>query len=294
MSDQYDPFEAKDTGHEWDEIRELNNPPPRWWMIGLHISWISVVVYLILFPSLPLIHGATKGILGWTSIKRFDAQVAEIEAIRKPYDEKLKGMTVEEILKDNELLTFAQGGARVLFGDHCAPCHGSGGQGGPGFPVLADDVWLYGGTADTIVETITDGREGSMPAHGSTLSKEELDNVVQYVAGLSRGAVHEPGRAVFMGETEGGATCAFCHGEDAEGMSMMGAPNLTDSIWRFSGTEEGIRYTITHGVNDADDHLTRKAQMPAFGEKLSETQIKKLALLVHQFGGGEMAEASAD
>ncbi len=289
MSEKHDPYEAKDTGHEWDSIRELDNPPPRWWMIGLHISWISVIVYIILFPAVPLINSATKGILGWTSIKRLHAQVAEIEAVRKPYDEKLEGMDVEEILKNNDLLTFAQGGAKVIFGDNCAPCHGAGGQGGPNFPVLADDDWLYGGTAETIVETITDGRQGNMPAHASTLSKKDLDDVVQYVAGLSSGKVYEAGLAVFMGETEAEAACASCHGVDAKGMAMMGSANLTDSIWRFSGTEEGIRYTVEHGVNDEEDALTRNAVMPAFGEKLSKLQIKKLALLVHQFGGGQAA-----
>jgi cytochrome c oxidase cbb3-type subunit 3 len=153
--------------------------------------------------------------------------------------------------------------------------------------VLADDEWLYGGSPETIVETITDGREGMMPAHGTLLTREELDDVVNYVVGLPQGKLHEKGRVVFMGESPGEAACFGCHGEDAKGMPDMGAPNLTDSVWRFSGTEEGIRHTITHGVNDGEDAMTRKASMPAFDEKLSPTQIKKLAVLVHQFGGGQ-------
>ncbi len=285
--EKHDPYQAKDTGHEWDGIRELDNPPPRWWMIGLHASWISVVIYCILFPSIPLLHGSTQGLLGWTQIKKFKREVAEIEAKRAPYDEKLRQMSPREILENPELSNFAQGSAKVLFGDNCAACHGAGGQGAKGFPVLADDDWLYGGTLDKIVETITDGREGMMPAHGSTLSKEEIDDVVRYVAGLSKGKVYEPGRKVFMGETKGEAACFGCHGEDAKGMQDVGAPNLTDNIWRFSGTEEGIRYTIVHGVNDPEDPKTRKAKMPSFGEKLNETQIKKLAVLVYQFGGGK-------
>lgn len=287
MAEQHNPYEAKDTGHEWDEIKELDNPPPRWWMIGLHISWISCLVYFILFPSIPLVNGSTKGILGWTQIKRLNEQVAEIEALRKPYNDKLSGMSVEEILKDNELLGFAQGSAKVLFAENCAACHGAGGQGGPNFPVLADDNWLYGGTPDLIVETITGGREGMMNAHATLLSKQEIDDVVKYVAGLPEGKVYEPGRAVYMGETDGGAACFGCHGEDARGMVEMGSANLTDRIWRFSGTEEGIRHTILHGVNDPDDPETRKAIMPAFGEKLDPVQIKKLAVMVHQFGGGK-------
>jgi len=287
MAEKHDPYAAKDTGHEWDEIKELDNPPPRWWMIGMHISWISVVIYFILFPSIPLVDGSTKGILGWTQIKRLKAQVAEVEALRKPYNDKLSGMAVDEILKDNELLGFAQGSAKVLFAENCAACHGAGGQGGPDFPVLADDDWLYGGTAEIIVETITDGREGMMNAHATLLSKQEIDDLVKYVSGLPEGKIHEAGKAVYMGETEGEAACFGCHGEDGKGMVEMGSANLTDSIWRFSGTEEGIRHTILHGVNDTEDPETRKAVMPAFGKKLDETQIKKLAVMVHQFGGGK-------
>ncbi len=286
MADKHNPYEAKDTGHEWDGIRELENPPPRWWIICMHISWISAVIYLILFPGLPLINGATKGLLGWTQVKRLNAQVAEVETLRKPFNDKIARMSFEEVLKDAELLNFAQNSARALFGDFCAACHGAGGQGGPGFPVLADDDWLYGGSLEAMTETITDGREGMMPAHGALLSAQEMDDVVKYVGGLSSGQVHEAGRAVFMGETAGEATCAMCHGEDGKGIPDMGGANLTDAIWRFDGSEAGIRQTITHGVNDEGD-LTRKAQMPAFGEKLNATQIKKLALLVHQFGGGQ-------
>ncbi len=287
MSKNKEPLKSVDTGHEWDGIRELNNPLPRWWVLSLWASVIAVIIYCILYPSIPLIHGNTKGILGWTAIKEYKEDMAEIESIRAPYEAKLKEMTAAEILADTELSGFTQSSIMAVFGTRCAPCHGAGGQGGPGFPVLADDDWLYGGTVETIQETITYGRLGNMPAHGSFLSKKEINDVVKYVSGLSAGNIYLPGKAVFDGETEGAAGCSGCHGEDAKGMQMMGSANLTDNIWRFSGTEEGIRYTITHGVNDDGDPETRKATMPAFGEKLTETQIKKLAVLVHQFGGGE-------
>lgn len=287
MADKHDPYEAEDTGHVWDEnIRELENPPPRWWMICLHLSWITVVIYLVLYPSIPLLRESTKGVLGWTQIKHLNAQVAEIEKIRKPFNDKIEMMSIDDLLKDSELLGFAQASARALFGDNCAPCHGAGGQGGPGFPILADDDWLYGGSLEAIMETITDGREGSMPAHGEILSQKEIDDVVAFVVGLSSGKDHEGGRAVFAGQTEGEASCMMCHSEDAKGNPEMGGPNLTDGIWRFDGSEAGIRRTIINGVNE-EGALTRKAMMPEFGEKLSKIQIKKLALLVHQFGGGK-------
>ena len=278
--------EGEDTGHEWDGIRELTNDPPRWWMIGGYLSIAFIVGYFILYPSIPLIHKSTTGLLGWTQVNEFKKGLAEIEAIRAPYEKKLAQMDVKQALADPEMARYAQATAKVIFGDHCAACHGSGGQGGPGFPTLADDDWLYGGTIETIMETITDGREGNMPAFGETLSKKEIDDVVKYVVGLGKGEVYEPGRKVFMGETAGEADCAGCHGEDAKGMQDMGSANLTDGIYRFDGSEAGIRHTITHGVNQEDDPETRNAIMPSFDGKLTKNEIKKLAIKVWMFGGG--------
>ncbi len=288
MSDIKDsPYEADDTGHEWDGIRELKNPPPRWWMISLYASVIWVVVYFLLYPSIPLISGNTKGLLGWSQVKEFKEDMKKAEAIRAPLEKRIKDTSVSEILKDADLSQFAIASSKVLFGDNCAPCHGSGGQGAPGlFPVLVDDDWLYGGKIENIVETITDGREGSMPAFKEVLSEKELNDVVKYVYSLNTGNVYEPGRKVFAGETSAEAECMDCHGEDAKGLTDVGSANLTDTIWRFDKTEAGIRDTILYGVND-DNPQTRKAQMPVFGEKLTPEQIKKLAVKVYLFGGGQ-------
>ncbi|MDH3973686.1 MAG: cytochrome-c oxidase, cbb3-type subunit III [Deltaproteobacteria bacterium] len=288
MTDKHDPYKAKDTGHVWDDdIRELDNPPPRWWILGIHLSWISILVYCILYPSIPLINDSTKGILGWTQIKEFKSKVAEVEAIRKPYNDKIAAMTAEEVLKDAELLNFAQISSRVVFGDFCAPCHGAGGQGGKNYPVLADDDWLYGGSLEAITKSITNGRIGDMPGHSEMLTEQEINDVVKYVAGLSTGQVHEAGKAVYMGKSENReARCYTCHGRDGKGKQSKGAPDLTDAIWRFDGSEAGIKHTIVHGVNYGGPP-TRKAKMPAFNRKLSEIQIKKLALMVYQFSGGQ-------
>lgn len=284
MSDQAPPPRVPDTGHVWDgNLRELTNPPPRWWIIAFHASWIFVLIYAILYPMIPLVHSHTKGILGWTSIKRFKERSAELQAIRAPFEKKLKTMSAAAILADPQMKNYTIAAAKVLFGDNCAACHGAGGQGNPNFPVLADDDWLYGGTLAKITQSITDGRHGVMPAFGHRLSKDEIDELVEYVRGLPQGQSHAPGKALFTGK----AGCFACHGLNAKGNQTIGSANLTDAIWRFSGTEQGVRQTITHGVNDPSDPQTRNAQMPAWGTKLTPTQIKKLAIYVHELGGGQ-------
>ena len=287
MAKQDKPQHAPDTGHEWDGIRELTNPPPRWWMIAFHASWIWCVVYFILYPAIPLVHESTKGILGWTQIKEFKADVAENEAIKAPFLKKIAAMDGQQILADDGLKSFAESSAKALFGDNCAGCHGAGGQGAPGlFPVLADDDWLYGGDIDTIIESITDGRQGFMPAHADMLSDHEINELADFVMAASEGKATPAQFAKFNA-----AGCADCHGEDARGGAIdelgTGAANLTDSIWRFGGSRAEILRTIRSGVNQEDVPNTRVAIMPAFGEKLSPEAIKMLAVKVHEFGGGK-------
>lgn len=287
MAEKKDPYEAKDTGHEWDGIRELRNDPPGWWMMGGYISIIFLIVYFVLYPAIPLVHGYTRGLLGWTQVDEYKSSVAEIMSVRAPFEEKIAKKNAKEILADPQLSQFALASSKAIFGDKCAPCHGSGGQGGPGFPTLADDDWVYGGTIESITESITAGRQGMMPAYKSTLSPQEVNDLVTYISGLNTGAVHEPGKSVFLGQTAGQADCVTCHGEDAKGNPDVGGVNLADKIWRFESSQEGIKRTILHGVNQEDDKETRKALMPTFGGKLSEGQIKQLAVKVFMFGGGK-------
>lgn len=285
MSDNKNPTHAPDTGHTWDtNLRELTNQPPRWWMITLYLSGIFVAIYFILYPAIPLVAGYTTGILGWTQMKRLNDSVAEIEAVRAPYENKLKGMTPAAILADDELSNYTVRSAKVLFGDRCAPCHGSGGAGNPGFPVLADDDWLFGGDVDTLVQSITGGRQGMMPGFGAMISAQQIDELTQHVLALGRGGAGSAAAQTLFVEQG----CASCHGMDAKGMQMLGSANLTDAIWRFApGSEESIKYSITHGINDPGLRETRNAIMPAFAEQLSETDIKKLAVYVHKLGGGQ-------
>ncbi|MGD8569509.1 MAG: cytochrome-c oxidase, cbb3-type subunit III [Gammaproteobacteria bacterium] len=284
MSDGEKTPTTSDTGHVWDSnLRELTNQPPRWWMITLYLSGVFIVVYFILYPAIPTFTGYTKGVLGWTQMERYKESVKQIQEIRAPYEKKITNMKVAAINDDPELVTYIKHSAKVLFGDRCAPCHGGGGSGNPGYPVLADDNWLYGGDIDTIQQTITGGRQGMMPAFKGMLTDKQLDDLAQYVIALSKGKTYPPGKELFVN-----TGCTGCHGADGSGMQMIGAANLTDAIWRFvPATEESVKYTIANGVNAPGAKETRSAVMPAFKGQLNDTDIKKLAIYVHQLGGGQ-------
>ncbi|HCS13232.1 MAG: cytochrome-c oxidase, cbb3-type subunit III [Zetaproteobacteria bacterium CG06_land_8_20_14_3_00_59_53] len=289
MAKQDKPQHTPDTGHEWDGIRELTNPPPRWWMIAFHASWIWCVVYFILYPAIPLVNDSTKGILGWTQIKEFKQAVEENEAVKAPFLQKVAAMDGQALLADDGLRNFAESSAKAIFGDYCAACHGAGGEGAQGlFPNLADDDWLYGGDIDTIIESITDGRQSNMPAHSEFLNNDELNQLTDTVVALSQGKATAEQMTQFDD-----VGCSNCHGMDGKGGAIndlgSGAANLTDAIWRFGSSREEIMRTIRDGVNQdpADVPNTRIAIMPAFGGKLSPEAIKMLAVKVHEFGGGK-------
>jgi cytochrome c oxidase cbb3-type subunit 3 len=292
------PFPGENnTGHVWDDnLRELRNPAPTWWMIGFWGSIIWWIGYGVLFPMWPTLSGNTKGILGWSQMKEYHAGVAQVEKVRAPFEERIAQMSAGEILADEDLTLYTDKAAKVLFGDYCSACHGSGGQGNPGYPVLADDDWLYGGTVAKITETIQNGRMGSMTAHKDILSQAEIDTLANFVVELSEGKEgSEGGWNLFR--TKG---CTGCHGQDADGaiakgpngevLATVGAANLTDGIWRFEpGGFESAKHTILYGVNQPGVEGTRNAVMPAFGKtgKLSGQEIKELVVYVHQLGGGQ-------
>ena len=281
MSDEKTNPHGQTTGHVWDDtLAELTNPPPKWWMLGLHASWILVVLYTLYYPSWPLVNSYFKGLAGWSSIKEYKEDLQEVESIRAPYEEKIAKLDAKAILANPELKEYVNRSAKVLFGDNCAACHGSGGQGNPGFPSLVDDDWLYGGTIEAIMQSITNGRKGMMPKMGGQqLTAEEIDKLAN---AIYNGKVTE--EPLYMAKG-----CVGCHGPDGKGMQALGSANLTDKIWRFRAEDQlaSIKYTITHGVNDPTDPKTRKAEMPAWKDRLSETQIKKLAVYVHELGGGQ-------
>ena len=285
MSNQNKPGQAPDTGHEWDGIRELTNPPPKWWTISFYASLLWVVVYLILYPSIPLINGNTEGLLGYSSIKEYKAEVAKYDEQRAPYISKLEGMSAQQILGDQEMLNFANSYTNAIFGDYCAACHGSSGQGVEGrFPTLLDDDWLYGGTVEAIQESVTDGREGMMPAFKGEISDADIGQLADFVIGLSQGNSGDAASWALFEE----AGCAMCHSDDAKGNPDAGSANLTDAIWRFGGSRDDVIATIAYGVNQMEDHPeSHNAVMPSFEGRLSDNDIKLLAVRVWSLGGGQ-------
>ncbi|MGV3552131.1 cytochrome-c oxidase, cbb3-type subunit III [Rhizobium sp.] len=272
------------TGHEWDGIRELNNPMPRWWVWTFYATIAWAIGYAIAYPAWPMITGATKGVLGYTSRGELAEAVKIATDAQKVFKDKIAATSIEAIARDPQLLQFALDGGEAAFKVNCITCHGTGAMGGPGYPNLNDDDWLWGGTVDQIYQTIRYGvrsdheetRTSEMPAFADMIEPGQIREVAAYVVSLTRKpsdqALVEPGRQLFADN------CASCHGEKAEGNKDIGAPNLADAIWLKGDTEEAIARQVTaprHGV------------MPAWANRLSDTTIKELAVYIHSLGGGQ-------
>jgi cytochrome c oxidase cbb3-type subunit 3 len=299
MSNTHEVGGVPTTGHVWDDdLADLANQPPKWWMLGLTASAIWCVVYFLYYPSIPLsnAHGYWKGLGHWTAITEMEADKSLVDEVRGKYEAKLKDMTPAAILADSDLTEYVTRSGKVLFGDNCAACHGTNGVGtadkqGLMAPILRDDDWLYGGKIDDIYTSITGGRQGVMTPHKGVLTDQQIDDVAKWVKANSEGKGNDAevaaGKKVFLT-----SDCTACHGQDAKGIQAMGSANLTDKVWRFDGSLEGIKKTIAYGVNAGPD--SRIAVMPSFKEagKLSDTEMKKLAVYVYKFGGG-IADAPA-
>lgn len=247
------------TGHVWDEdLRELNNPLPRWWMGLFVITVVFAAVYLAFYPGL----GSHPGSLKWSSTGQLANETARAEAALEPVYARYASMQAEELIKDPQ----AMGIGERLYLNNCAACHGSDARGSRGFPNLTDSDWLYGGSHETIKETIVKGRIGVMPALAAALGgPEDVRNVAQYVLSLS-GSAHDS-VAAGLGKPKFG-TCAACHGADGKGNVALGAPNLTDKVWLHGWGEPAIVSIITAGKQNV---------MPAFGQRLSPEQVHVLA-----------------
>ncbi|MDW6024815.1 cytochrome-c oxidase, cbb3-type subunit III [Mesorhizobium sp. BAC0120] len=273
------------TGHEWDGIKELNNPLPRWWVWTFYGTIVWALAYTIAYPAWPLLRSATPGLLGYSSRAEIKGELAAASAAQAVYVEAIRAKTVDEIAADDQLREFATAAGAAAFKVNCIPCHGSGAAGGSGYPNLNDDDWLWGGSLDAIYLTIAHGirfaaddetRVSEMPAFGDILDADQIAQVSAFVASLS-GPANDKGLAA-AGATVFAENCASCHGNDAKGNRELGAPNLTDAIWLYGKGEAAIAAQVRapkHGI------------MPAWGARLGDTTVKELAVFVHSLGGGE-------
>lgn len=250
------------TGHVWDEdLVEMNNPLPRWWVWLFLITLVFGLVYLAVFPGL----GSFAGQLGWTQKGQYEAEIERAKTVLEPLYARFAAMPAEELARDPQ----AQAIGERLFMNHCAQCHGSDARGSKGFPDLTDGDWLYGGAPDKIRETITQGRTGNMaPLAAAVGSPQEVRNLAHYVLSLS-GSPHDSLRAT-LGKPKF-AVCAACHGMDGKGNQALGAPNLSDDVWLHGWGEAAITAMITQGKIN---------QMPAQADKLSAAQIGVLSAYV--------------
>lgn len=296
------------TGHEWDGIKELNTPLPKWWLNIFYATVAGAVVYWVLFPAWPLISSNTPGILGHSDRANVAADLGKLNEMRAPNFEKLKATPLDQVQKDPELSQFALAAGRSAFEVNCAQCHGQGAQGFIGYPNLNDDDWLWGGTVEQIKQTITYGirnedpntRMSMMQAFGrdGVLTPGQIGDVVSYVRKLSAEAngnwsFDEVSAA--RGETVFKENCLTCHNTDlganpddlsvrGKGNTEMGAPNLTDGIWLYGGSVASLTDTLTNGRGGV---AGRGGVMPPWNTRLDEATIAALTVYVHGLGGGK-------
>lgn len=274
------------TGHDWDGIKELNTPLPRWWLVIFYgcIAW--AIGYWILMPAWPMLTGYTHGLLGYSQRAAVVNALDKLKAQRTAEAANLDKANLTEIVASPKLLEFALAEGKSVFGDNCAPCHGTGAEGARGYPNLNDDDWLWGGTLTDIQHTITvgvrstssDTRQSQMPAFGrdGILKPREIADLTEYVVHLSHRSADA--KAVARAVKLFADNCAVCHGPDGKGTRILGAPNLTDAVWLYGPARADIRGQIENG---------RGGVMPTWGGRLQPETIKSLAVYVHSLGGGE-------
>jgi cytochrome c oxidase cbb3-type subunit 3 len=258
-----------DTGHVWDkDLREYNNPLPKWWLWLFYITVAFGLLYLAFYPGL----GNFAGVGGWTQAGQYEKEKAAVEARAAKLLAPLAALPVAELVNNAQAMSTAHN----LFQQNCAQCHGSDGGGAVGFPNLANADWQWGSDADTVVATITGGRIAAMPPWGAVLGEPGVEEVVAYVQTLS-GQPADATKAA-AGQVRFQTVCSACHGMDGKGNPLLGAPNLTDQIWLYGGDAATIKQTVMNG---------RNGQMPAWGDKLGEQRVKLLAAYVTKLAAGK-------
>lgn len=250
--------ETDTTGHKWDGIEELNNPLPRWWLGLFILTIIFSIAYLYLYPGL----GSYQGSLGWSQVGEYEQAKAANRDRQSEYFSEFKDMDVITLASNEKAMSTGE----RLFANNCATCHGSDARGAKGFPNLVDDDWLYGGSADAIMTSITDGRAGVMP--NLNLKRADVAVLAHYVKFLSGAEatehVQQQGKKRFV-------VCAACHGADGTGNMALGAPNLTDDVWLHGSSISEIEHVLQYGL---------QGNMPSFDNALSDDEIRLLAAYV--------------
>jgi cytochrome c oxidase cbb3-type subunit III len=283
-----DAFSGRDTtGHEWDGLKELNTPLPKWWFWTFVVTCVWAAVFCVFYPSVPWVHGYFKGVLNYTSRAAVDRDVAALQAQRAEVMKQVNALPIEDVRKDPKLMAVATTAGRIAFANNCQPCHGAGGEGRLGYPSLADDVWIWGGKLADIQTTIThgvrsgdpDARQSQMPRFGADgiLKPDEIQAVADYVMTL----FGKP--AVGATDTAKGAqvyadNCVPCHGDKGQGNREVGGPPLKGPIHLYGGTRESVLVQLN------SPHM---GVMPNWNQRLDAATIKSLALYVHSLGGGE-------
>jgi cytochrome c oxidase cbb3-type subunit 3 len=274
------------TGHEWDGIKELNTPLPKWWLYTLYACCAWAAVMCVLYPSIPGLHGYWHGILGYSA--RHDAMAGwrDMQAIHGEAMAQIARTPIEDVVKDPKLLETAMEDGRITFANNCQPCHGQNGAGRIGYPALGDDVWLWGGKLGDIQTTITHGirsadaqaRQSQMPSFGTDniLKPEEIQKVADFVG--QWWGVTPAGTDVSAGAKLFADNCAACHGDKGQGGRDFGAPPLNARIHLYGGTRDAIVAQVTH---------PRQGVMPNWNQRLDDGTIKSVAIYVHALGGGE-------
>lgn len=273
------------TGHEWDGIKELNRPLPRWWVLSFYACIVWAVGYWIVYPAWPLVNGYTRGYFNYSQRAVVADDVKRAQEAQGGMRKLLETTPLADVGRNSELLRFATTGGSVVFQTNCGPCHGRGALGSTGYPNLQDDDWIWGGSLEDVHKTILygirsghkDARAEQMPRFGieNLLDPKQIDAAAEYVLQLTGRATDkvavEAGTKIFKDQ------CASCHGDDGRGKKDKGAPNLTDVIWLYGGTKEAIVESIRTG---------RGGVMPAWVGRLDPVTIKALTLYVHSLGGG--------
>jgi cytochrome c oxidase cbb3-type subunit 3 len=274
------------TGHEWDGLKELNTPLPKWWLYVLYATIAWAAVWFVLYPSVPGITGYFHGVLGYSQRSAVNADVRAVAEQRAGTMDRIKALSFAEIRKDPQLMAAAQTAGRIAFANNCQPCHAAGGGGQPGYPALAAGAWIWGGTLEEIQQTIAYGirsgdakaRESQMPRFGADgiLKPDEIQQIADYVMTLYGGA--QTAKDVSAGSKLFADNCAICHGEAGQGDREKGAPRLASRVHLYGEDRAIVVAQIT---------APRMGVMPAWHTRLDDATIKSLALYVHSLGGGE-------